>query len=315
MLKISNLNISFGGIKAINNLSFSTIPSTIHSLIGPNGAGKSTCVNLITGFYQSDSGDIFINDKNLRGEVSLKHKIKYVAISIMISFILICLMKLQIIWKLVFIDNFKYGEPYPWISLPSYFINALRSSLDIYSLGVFIFSTIVLYLLITSIKENFLNSSFHYVKHGVTRTFQNIKLFPSLTVLENIEIVNSSNKSSHDLLTLVNLANYENQPATTLSYGNQRKLEIARSLAVSPKLLLLDEPAAGMNPNEVNELKDILKKIKDAGISILLVEHNMSLVMAVSDQISVINFGELLFSGTPIEVQSNKKVIDAYLGE
>ena len=169
--------------------------------------------------------------------------------------------------------------------------------------------------MVSSILQSFLNSSFTYVKKGVTRTFQNIRLFPSLSTIQNIEIINSSSKTSKELLDIVGLGKYADLPATSLSYGNQRKLEIARALAISPKLLLLDEPAAGMNPSEVNQLKEILNQIKDFGISILLVEHNMSLVMDISDEISVLNFGELLCSGTPKEIQNNPRVIEAYLGK
>ncbi|CAM3182337.1 ABC transporter ATP-binding protein [Streptobacillus felis] len=174
---------------------------------------------------------------------------------------------------------------------------------------------------------------------GMSRTFQNIRLFKQLTVLDNIRISLDQKKDystfdamfrtkkfreyeyetiqkSLSLLKIFDLDEIADHRADSLSYGNQRKLEIARALACSPKLLLLDEPAAGMNPNETQELMKIIEKIKNEfNISVLLIEHDMDLVMGICERIYVLNFGEIIASGKPSEIQNNKEVIKAYLGD
>ena len=172
---------------------------------------------------------------------------------------------------------------------------------------------------------------------GLARTFQNIRLFGDMTALENVmtgaddrnkvgligSIFGTSTsrqdeKLSHsraaELLTFMGISHRSGQLARNVPYGDQRSLEIARALALEPKVLLLDEPAAGFNPQEKVELGELIKKIRDAGFAVLLIEHDMSLVMKISDRVSVLDFGQKIAEGTPSEIQSNQKVIDAYLG-
>jgi branched-chain amino acid transport system ATP-binding protein len=172
---------------------------------------------------------------------------------------------------------------------------------------------------------------------GLARTFQNIRLFGDMTALENVmtgadarnkvgligSIFGTSTsrqdeKLSHsraaELLNFMGISHRSGQLARNLPYGDQRRLEIARALALEPKVLLLDEPAAGFNPQEKVELGELIKKIRDAGFAVLLIEHDMSLVMKISDRVSVLDFGQKIAEGTPSEIQSNQKVIDAYLG-
>ena len=173
-------------------------------------------------------------------------------------------------------------------------------------------------------------------KEGIARTFQNIRLFSSMTVFENVLIakhmrakqnfVTATFRLNHaeearmrreaeELLEMQNLSHLRNEIAGSLPYGIQRRLEIARALATDPKLLLLDEPAAGMNPQETQELTDFIRQIRDEyHLTIFMIEHHMDLVMQISDRVYVLDFGKLLAHGTPEEVQNNQRVIDAYLG-
>ena len=171
---------------------------------------------------------------------------------------------------------------------------------------------------------------------GIARTFQNIRLFGNLTVFENVLIAKHMHakggflaatfhlngkeetrmrREAMELLEIVGLAELKDETASNLPYGQQRRLEIARALATDPRLLILDEPAAGMNPQETVELTEFIREIREQfDLSILLIEHHMNLVMGISDRIYVLDFGKLIAHGTPAEIQKNQRVIDAYLG-
>lgn len=249
MLELKNVSVQFGGLKAVNKVSFTVNQGQIFGLIGPNGAGKTTVFNLITGVYCPTEGEVYFKGQALK-------------------------------------------------NIPPYQIARL----------------------------------------GLVRTFQNIRLFKQLTVLENvltgfcyqasyglIETVsrlgryqqneNNFYEQAIKLLEMFELENKKNYLASELSYGEQRKLEIIRALASQPDLICLDEPAAGMNHSETLNLMSLIKKIKsELSVTILLIEHDMKLIMGISDEIVVLNYGAKICQGNPDQVKTNQEVIKAYLG-
>jgi len=249
ILEVKNISKNFGGLKAVSELSFNVNKGDILSIIGPNGAGKTTVFNLITGYYNADSGKIFFNNKDIT-------------------------------------------------QLPTHSI----------------------------------------AKLGIGRTFQNLRLFKNLTVYDNVvtaaysknyyglfsaifstpkkkKVSSQVDKKTFEILDFFNLSKKSSNLAGALPYGEQRRLELARAIATDPELVLIDEPAAGMNPSEVQEFVNLLKAAKERySLTFVLIEHQMELVMSLSERIVVMDFGEKIMEGTPEEVKNDKRVIEAYLG-
>lgn len=250
LLRVEQLSRRFGGLVAVNRVSFDVWPGEIFGLIGPNGAGKTTLFNLMTGLISPSQGRFSLQHQDLTGQKP--HQI---------------------------------------------------------------------------------------AQRGMARTFQNIRLFQDLTVFENVLLGRHlhipvslcpgilplkridqweqvARQEAAEILSILGLEYRADETAKNLSYGEQRRLEIARALAVRPQLLLLDEPAAGMNPTEKQELADLIRQIQQQfQLTVLLIEHHVPLVMGLCQRIAVLDFGQLIALGTPEEVRANPAVITAYLGE
>jgi branched-chain amino acid transport system ATP-binding protein len=250
VLYADRITIRFGGLTAVDNVSFSIPPKSVVSLIGPNGAGKTTFFNVLTGLYEATEGAVYLDGKD-----------------------------------------------------------------------------------ITAVKPH------KRAAMGLARTFQNIRLFGLMTAEENVMVAMHSHlkagvmstiirtpgqrreerearETARELLDYVGIGKTVGELARNLSYGDQRRLEIARAMALQPKVLLLDEPTAGMNPQESANFNDFVYRVRDEkGISVLLIEHDMSVIMKISERITVLDRGAMIAQGTPDDIRNNQQVIEAYLGK
>ncbi len=249
ILRINNLSKSFGGIRAVRDVSLSIEQGSISSIIGPNGAGKTTLFNLLTGIYHADTGEILFNGRNIVG-----------------------------------------------------------------------------------LRPDQVNAA------GVARTFQNIRLFNNMTVLENVMVGAHSRlnvnlfrtvlntrgfrrqevelrEKAQGLLEFAGLAGKGDEISRNLPYGDQRRIEIARALASDPTLILFDEPTAGMNPQETQSAIGLFRRVRDElGVTVVLIEHDMRVVMNISEHIDVLDYGAKIAEGTPEDIRANPTVVEAYLG-
>lgn len=249
LLRVESLQKTFGGVHAVDALSFSVNAGTVHSIIGPNGAGKTTLFNLITGVYTPDGGQVSFEDHD-----------------------------------------------------------------------------------VTALKP------FELATRGISRTFQNLQVFLNMSALDNVMVgmhLHTDHRfwpsllhlpsvkrrerelieEAHRLMDFVNLGDFTNAHASAMPYGALKRLEIARAMATKPKMILLDEPAAGLNPSETRAIDGLIQKVAESGVTVVLVEHDMHLVMGVSDHILVLESGRMLAEGTADEIRHNPDVVAAYLGE
>lgn len=234
ILKVTSVTKTFGGLHAVNDVSFEVNAGEIIGLIGPNGAGKTTMFNVISGYYPPTRGRIFFKGNDISGR-----------------------------------------RPYQLADM------------------------------------------------GIGRTFQVVKPFPGLSVLENVIIASfarypkqkAAKKQAMEILEFTGLADQSYKSASSLTLAGRKRLEISKAMALEPELLLLDEVVAGLNPSEADKTTRLILKLRDRGISILIVEHIMRVIMNISDRIVVLNFGEQIATGKPKEVAQNPVVIQAYLGE
>ena len=338
LLSLRGVTCKFGGLTAVNDLSFDVFCGEIVSLIGPNGAGKTTVFNLITGIYAPTCGEILVNQKPARLAFSLARLLAFICIGAISALIAVVLILSQSLWQSVIIDRFVYQQSFDWDGS----IASLLSSLTQQS-SSWLYTPLLLGFLIGgfgaySVWKGGRAGPDVVARHGIARTFQNIRLFKALSVRENILVGLDQSRDitfiegllrlpryfserrraradADQLLDFVGLAPQSDQMAGSLPYGHQRRLEIARALALKPSVLLLDEPAAGMNPSEGAALVELIRKIRQTGVSVLLIEHHMKLVMDISDRIVVLDYGNKIAQGSAAEVCSNQRVIEAYLGK
>ena len=326
VLDVSNLTKTFGGLTAVGNVNLRLQPGELVGLIGPNGAGKTTVFNLLTGVYEPSGGTLHFQGDLLAGERTYSQAERILrltwdaALAAAGGFIITTIIASAIL---------------PYATAP----DAVRLQTVIKWSGVVLGAGAS--LLTAGRRRRFRPGlkPFQFAQRGISRTFQNIRLFGDLTVLENVRIGNylrrhtnlfdalfqtarlareeaASIERARALLARFNLLRVENELAKNLPYGDQRRLEIVRALATEPKLLLLDEPAAGMNPQEKAGLMALIRQIRDDfDLTILLIEHDMKLVMGICERIYVLDYGKIIAEGTAGEIRSNPKVIAAYLGE
>jgi branched-chain amino acid transport system ATP-binding protein len=337
ILELSGLTMRFGGLVAVNKVDLEVEEGQIYSIIGPNGAGKTTVFNAITGLYEPTQGQVKLFGQDLKKPFTARTALGLMWIALATALGTLITLQLVPAWEAAISANYAYLQAFPWGKA---LVDGLVALWSPFGTALFIFACGGLLgaagAYVVWDRQRITSSSIS--RMGICRTFQNIRLFQEMTVLENVvtglevclpfRLVRSILRTSAfkkeaeaveqralDLLAFVGLRERSGQLAHSLPYGDQRRLEIARALATDPKVLLLDEPAAGMNSQEKVDLRKLIRSIRDRfGLTILLIEHDMGVVMDISHYVVVMDHGAKIAEGSPTEVKADPVVIRAYLG-
>ncbi len=337
ILEVDRLTMRFGGIVANSEVSFAVRTGEIFAIIGPNGAGKTTLFNAITGIYQPTEGHVRFEGHPVRHPYTAGVALRAALVGAATALAATMAVHATPLWVATIDQHMVYGERFPWLTALGTLGRELLGTLGglgwLVPLAGFAIGAGAHQVLWFNARR----TPDLIARHGIARTFQNIRLFGEMTVLDNVLVGMHSRLHTGfwssllrlpaffterrlaearalELLRFVGLQARAGEEARALPYGLQRRLEIARALASEPRLLLLDEPAAGMNPTETVELMELIRRIRTSGVTVVLIEHHMRVVMGVSDRIVVLNFGKRLAEGTPEQIRNDPQCIEAYLG-